>query len=287
MPKTSSYEKLRDKWVKRHRTLSKRLLTRHKDSIEWLKTHSKQLAVGSAASAILLTSPVGSTLGPQQASSFQTTEQIGRETFLVSDLSKLVPQEVRELTPIEEEKLANALSRDFGVDVKVGINGIRLNRTYGMIGQEQHLARFPQDTMDTHFDNAKDAALYAREGMAPGLGAWRYFANSQAEMTEEDKLREKYYIAVPTFIAPGFNTHVAEYRDFFKYRKMILVNPDNGKAIIADIGDSGPAEWTGKHLGGSPEVMAYLERVDRTRVLYFFVDDKNNKIPLGPIKLVK
>src|SRR5258708_5364522 len=165
MPKTSSYEKLRDKWVKRHRTLSKRLIDGNKDSIEWLKTHSKQLAVGSAASAILLTSPVGSTLGPQQASSFQTTEQIGRETFLVSDLSKLVPQEVRELTPIEEEKLANALSRDFGVDAKVGINGIRLNRTYGMIGQEQHLARFPQDTMDTHFDNAKDAALYAREGM--------------------------------------------------------------------------------------------------------------------------
>src|SRR5258708_27841180 len=153
MPKTSSYEKLRDKWVKRHRTLSKILYHRHKDSIEWLKTHSKQLAVGSAASAILLTSPIRSTLGPQQASSFQTTEQIGRETFLVSDLSKLVPQEVRELSPIEEEKMSNALSRDFASDVKVRINGIILKRNDGLIGQQQHLTPFPQDTIDTHYHN--------------------------------------------------------------------------------------------------------------------------------------
>jgi len=123
--------------------------------------------------------------------------------------------------------------------------------------------------------------------MAPGLGAWGYFANSESEITQTDKLREKYYIAVPTFIAPGFNTHVSEYRDFFKYKKMILVNPQNGKAIIADVGDAGPATWTGKHLGGSPEVMKYLERVDRTPVLYFFVDDPEDKVPLGPIKLLR
>lgn len=287
MPKTSNYKKLKDKWVKRHQDLSEKLWIKHKESLEWLKDHSKRIAVGSAASALLLASPVSSALAPQQASSYQTPEQIGRETFLVSDLSKLVPQDMRELTPAEETVLTNVLSRDFGIDAKVGINGIRLNRSYGLIGQEQHLARFPGDSMDLHFDSPQDAALYAREGMAPGLGAWRYFANSQADMTPQDKLREKYYIAVPTFLAPGFNTHVAEYRDFFKYRKMIVVNPENGKAIIADIGDSGPAEFTGKHLGGSPEVMTYLQRVDRTPVLYFFIDDPNNSIPLGPINLVK
>ena len=287
MPKASNYRKLRDKWVKRHQDLSERLWTRHKDSLEWLKEHAKKFTVGSVATALLLTSPLKSTLAPQQASSFQTIEQIGREKFLISDLSTLVPNEVRELTPLEEEKLSSVLSRDFGVTVKSGINGIRLNRTYGLIGQEQHLARFPGDSMDLHFASAEDTQKYYLYGMAPGLGAWRYFANSQNEMTAEDNQREKYYIAVPTFLAPGFNDHVKEYGDFFKYRKMLVVNPQNGKAVIADIGDSGPAEWTGKHLGGSPEVMQYLERVDRTPVLYFFVDDSNNNIPLGPIKLVK
>lgn len=288
MPKTSSYQKLRDKWVERHIGLTEKLWAKHKESLEWVKDHSKQLAVGGAASALLLATPVGSRLGVEQASSFQTTDQIGREAFLVGDLSKLVPQEMRELTPSEEANLANVLSRDFGITVKAEIDQKRLNRTYGLIGQEQHLSRYPGDTMATHFDGSQEEAnTHAREGMAPGLGAWRYFANSQQEMTEEDKQREKYYIAVPTFLAKDFNLRFGEYRDFFKYRKMLIVNPENGKAAIADIGDAGPAVWTGKHLGGSPELMHYLERVDRTPVLYFFVDDKDSNVPLGPIKLVK
>ena len=70
---------------------------------------------------------------------------------------------------------------------------------------------------------------------------------------------------------------------------MLVVNPENGKAVVAVIGDAGPAEWTGKHLGGSPEVMKYLERVDgslRGPVLYFFIDEPNNNVPLGPIEPV-
>ena len=68
---------------------------------------------------------------------------------------------------------------------------------------------------------------------------------------------------------------------------MLLVNPENGKAMVTDIGDAGPAEFTGKHLGGSPEVMAYLERQDgaaRGPVLYFFIDYPDDTIPLCPIE---
>ena len=67
---------------------------------------------------------------------------------------------------------------------------------------------------------------------------------------------------------------------------MLVVNPQNGKAMVVVIGDAGPAAWTGKHLGGSPEVMKYLERVDGRQkgpVLYFFLDDPDDKIPLGPL----
>lgn len=279
MAKYSSYTRLRDKWVNRHRDLSKNLWTKHKESLNWLREHSKKFAVGSAATALLLASPVRTEFLQPQASAFQTVEQIGRENFLTHDLNNLLPKEMRELTLVEESKLAEKLSEDFGIPIRVGINGIRLNRTYGLIGQEQHLARYPGDTISNH--------EIQKHGMAPGLGAWRYFANSETEMTETDVLREKYYVAVPTFLAPGFNSHVSEYIEFFKYRKMIVISPQNGKAIIADIADAGPAVWTGKHLGGSPEVMQYLERVDRTPVVYFFVDDPEDKIPLGPINLVK
>lgn len=279
MPKTSKYSKLRDKWVVRHQKLSKKLWSKHTHSLEWLREHSKRFAVGSAATALLLATPVKPSLPIQQIGAFQTVDQIGREKFLILDLNNLLPKEMRELTQSEEEKLTKKLSEDFGIPIRSGINGIRLNRSYGLIGQEQHLARYPGDTIANHEIQS--------HGMAPGLGAWRYFANSKEEMTEQDILREKYYIAVPTFIAPGFDSHVREYIEFFKYRKMIVINPQNGKAIIADVADAGPATWTGKHLGGSPEAMQYLERIDRTPVVYFFVDDPDDKIQLGPINLIK
>lgn len=284
--KKTHYHHLRDKWVKRHRDLSKKVWTKHKESLEWLNKRSKELAVGSAASLLLLTAPGKPELFPQ-ATAFQTVQEIGKDNFLVSDLADLLPSEMRPLAADEEQKVADVLSRDFNLSVKAEIDGKRLPRTYGLIGQEQHLARYPGDSMSSHFEKAEDANLYGKHGMAPGLGAWRYFANSRAEMTEEDKLREMYYLAVPTFLAQDFNTRFGEYRDFFKYRKMLVVNPQNGKGIVAVVGDAGPAVWTGKHLGGSPEVMYYLNRVDRTKVLYYFIDDKENKVPLGPVELIK
>ena len=69
---------------------------------------------------------------------------------------------------------------------------------------------------------------------------------------------------------------------------MLVVNPQNGKAIVAAVADAGPAQWTGKHQGGSPEVMGYLERYDGSQkgsVLYFFIDDPQDSIPLGPIEV--
>lgn len=124
--------------------------------------------------------------------------------------------------------------------------------------------------------------------MAPGRGAWRYFADSQESLTQKEIDQEKYYIAVQTFLAPGYYSHVKEYSEFFKFRKMLVVNPENGKAMVVVIGDSGPAVWTGKQLGGSPEVMSYLERVDGAQkgpVLYFFIDDPSDTVPLGPIEI--
>jgi hypothetical protein len=140
--------------------------------------------------------------------------------------------------------------------------------------------------MAIHFDKEEEAKKFYGDGMAPGLGAWGYFVQSREQLTEKDKMREKYYIAVQTFLVPDYNQRVTEYRDFLKFRKMLVINPQNGKAMVVVIGDAGPAERTGKHLGGSPEVMSYLEREDgakRGPVIYFFIDDPNDIIPLGPI----
>ena len=287
----SNYKFLKDKWVRRHGELQKQIVKKHRKSFEWLSQNSKQLAVGSLGSLMLLTTPVQ---GPSEKMAEVVSEQnqkIDNKTFLIADLSSAVPDPVRPLTQEEEQKIGDILTKGFGMMASAELEGKRLNRSYGLIGAEQHLARYPGDTMGTHFDgNSEDASKYYSSGMAPGLGAWGYFTTSRSQMTEEDTMREKYYIAVQTFLAPDFNSRVAEYRDFFKFRKMLVVNPYNGKAVVAVIGDAGPAEWTGKHLGGSPEVMKHLERVDgrgRGPVLYYFLDDPDNSIPLGPVETVR
>lgn len=209
---------------------------------------------------------------------------------LAEKLQEDLPKEIRPLNLGEEEKILIKLSKNFGFVVKAEIEGIRINRNFGLIGGEQHLYRYPGDNLYAHAENTIDWAKYGSAGIAPGLGAWGYFAPSKQEFTEVDKIREKYYLAIQTFRAPGFAENVARYRDFFKFRKMLTVNPKTGQSVVAVIGDAGPAEWTGKHLGGSPEVMDALGLATGARkgpVLYFFIDDPNNQVPLGPIKIKK
>jgi len=288
MKQNNNYKFLADKWTNRHRDLQKQIAKKHKKSFSWLSQNSKQLAVGSLSGLLLLTAPIKTPSENVVRVASEQAQKIDNKTFLIADLATSVPEEVRPLTQPEEDKISELLTRSYGIKASAQLDGKRLNRSYGLIGAEQHLARFPGDTMSSHFDgNFEDDSKYHSSGMAPGLGAWGYFATSRASMTEEDNMREKYYLAVQTFLVPDYNERVGEYRDFFRFRKMLVVNPQNGKAVVAVIGDSGPAEWTGKHLGGSPEVMKHLERVDgraRGPVLYFFIDDPDDEIPLGPVE---
>lgn len=289
MGQQSHYSQLKDKWSKHHKTLQETLWAKHKDSLEFLKDQVKQIAIGAGASLLLLgIQPRLALAAPGNTGVLQKiAKDIEKNVFLISDLYNILPKDVAPLSFDQEQKAQHVLSRHFDMKIKASLDGKRLNRSYGLIGQEQHLARHPQDTIDTHFDTQEEAKKFYSYGMAPGLGAWGYFAPSASLMTQKDKDREKYYIAVQTFLSEDFNKRFAEYRDFFKYRKMLVVNPQNGKAIVAVIADAGPATWTGKHLGGSPEVMNYLEREDGAKkgpVLYFFIDDPQDQIPLGPIK---
>lgn len=294
--KSPHYTPLQKKWAERHAQIKAQVVEKHKSSLDWVSQNLPQAAkehiiAGSLSGLLLMAPPITAALPApktQEAAKEKEFMDVPEKVFLLSDLGKLIPPEMRPLTPEEEVNIGGLLTNHFGFTVTAELEGKKLNRSYGLIGAEQHLMRYPGDTMSSHFQTGdEEAMLTARSGMAPGRGAWGYFTNSYSEMTQKDIDREKYYLAVQTFLAPGFNENVSEYYNFFKYRKMLVVNPHNGKAMVVVIGDAGPAQWTGKHLGGSPEVMKYLERVDgkaRGPVLYFFIDDPEDKIPLGPIE---
>jgi hypothetical protein len=176
--------------------------------------------------------------------------------------------------------VSDIIHRLFGIHASANLEGNRLNTDYGLIGAEQHLPRFPGDTLSQH-----DALRQA--GMTSGRGAWGYFARNKAELTPDLIQKEKYYVAVQTLYLPDWTTRLAYLRDWYKFRKVVVVNPKNGHAVVAVIADSGPAAWTGKQFGGSPEVMDYLRSKDgrqRGPVILFFVDDPDNQVPLGPLE---
>lgn len=282
--KKPAFEYLRKKWIGRHRGTQNKLWEKHGSAI-------RQLALGSIGGLMLLSSPSSQHALPPGNLTFSTDDALAgfdQNVLLAEELKDKMPSDVKPLNPKEKSEIANLLSSDFGFPVIAQLQGIRLNRNYGLIGGEQHLYRYPGDNLYAHADTTADWARYGSSGIAPGLGAWGYFAPSKEEFTEVIKLKERYYLAIQTFLVPGYAENVAKYRDFFKFRKMLVVNPKTGQAVVAVIGDAGPAEWTGKHLGGSPEVMDGLGLAGGPRkgpVLYFFIDDPDDKVPLGPIKV--
>lgn len=283
---SSPFLQLKQEWTKRQEQLHEQLWANHAEAFETIRTIPQHLIVGALASLLMFAAHGHATLAQNTPVAENTLNVAHTQEQLVSELGRLLPDTVQPLSVEQDSQIGALLSDYFKMPVWAVLAGNQLNRTYGYIGAEQHLMRYPGDTMESHFQTAEEAQATGRSGMAPGRGAWGYFAPSQAELTQRDIDREKYYIAVQTFLSPGWGERTNELYKFFKFRKMLVVNPDNGNAMVVVIGDAGPAPFTGKHLGGSPEVMKYLRRVDGAQkgpVLYYFIDDPEDTVPLGPI----
>src|SRR4030042_4003873 len=253
-----------------------------------IREHSaKIIGAGALTGTLLLTPPTGTkSLPPPQEVLEKVREKAPAaglpQKILVDSLAAVLPEKTRPLDRSEEKYLERIFEDILGIKAKANLEGEHLNTSYGLIGAEQHLKRYPGDVIGNH-------APYLKEGIAPGLGAWGYFARSRADFSPFLEETEKWYAVVQTLYLPDWSSRQPYLRDWYKYRKVLIVNTDNGNAVIAAIADSGPAAWTGKHFGGSPEVMEYLggPRYKKGPVIVFFVDDPENKIPLGPVEYNK
>ncbi len=295
--KLSKFEKLKKQLLKRHRRAKREFEKKQVKALKWLaarnlnlsdlyQTTGRLLTTSSLAGTLLLagglTSPVTS-LPPGEAEvrnlkARLTDEEVAQ--ILVRRLTALLPEKIGKFPEDKAKKICDLLYDYLGFKVCFRLEDNELNYFYGWTGYEQHLYRYPGDSLDQH-----DEELEA--GIAPGLGAWGYFADNKEEMTKEAYLREKYYVAVQTLYLPEFQINSEKVYTWYKYRKMVMVNPENGRACVAVVGDAGPAAWTGKQFGGSPEVMKALnlhEGWRKGKVLLLFVDDPENKVPLGPVE---
>jgi hypothetical protein len=258
-----------------------------------IRNHSAKVLTSTALTGMLLLTPPGLNLSDKMPDPAEIVRSInsmaGVETdsdsvpknqLLTQKIKEVLPLRIMPLNRVQEKNIEKIISEMTGIKAKANLEGEHLNTTYGLIGAEQHLKRFPGDTISQHDLMPDD------EGIAPGLGGFGYFAKSKSLLTKEDIEREKWYAVVQTLYLPDWNTRLRFLVKWYKYRKVLIVNTVNGNAVVADIADSGPAAFTGKHFGGSPEVMNYLggSRYKKGPVVLFFVDDPENKVPLGPVE---
>lgn len=249
------------------------------------------LTAGTIGSAVLL----GSTPAYAQSKTYYLPEPLAKvlissgsalpaqpQPWMIKEVSNLLPatraRPLPVLSPDLEKVVGKVIQRATKIPAVPVLEGERLNTVYGYIGAEQHLPRFAGDSIKKH-DELQNV------GITKSRGAFGYFA-SAGGLTEEAITREKYYVAVQTLYLPNWSKRAKYLKDWYKWRKVIIVNPENGRAVIAVVGDAGPAAWTGKQFGGSPEVMEELggKRYKKGRVLLYFVDDPQNKVALGPVK---
>ncbi len=257
-----------------YRRLKKVLENHHKKTIhEFSQKHGKILdklkskGVILAGAAILVSTMIASTPSIVNAINSRSKEERFGLGDLISRIKSILNGR-KTLDEHEEITIAQTLSSQFNLKLTPNLQGHRLNEIYGYIGAEQHLRRWPGDSLEKHD--------VTQAGIAPLRGAFGDFDNEE---------QEKYYIAVQLHELPNWNNRWSTLKPWYQFRKMFVYNPDNGKGIVVVLGDSGPALWTGKTFGGSPEVMKYLERVDgsqKGKVIVLFIDDPENKIALGP-----
>ncbi|MFH1294992.1 MAG: hypothetical protein ABIH84_00175 [bacterium] len=264
--KKSDLHKIKKAIEKHHEHVVSQFQQKHAKTLNFARKHSVALAGATVLTAAAI--GVGYAHAHEQARHKHQQEAVSLQSF-VSQLDPLIKAK-QTLNNAEEEVIAEALSKQFGLDLKVSLEGNRLNEILGYVGKEQHLRRWVGDTLANH-DELQIA------GMAPLQGAFKDFDNAE---------QEKYYVAVQLHELPNWNKDWARLKPWYRYRKVFMFNPLNQRGVVAVIGDSGPARFTGKTFGGSPEVMEYLQMKDggqKSKAIILFVDDQENKIALGPL----
>jgi hypothetical protein len=283
---------------KRQKKIIRAFKKKHKRVLAWvqkkgyslpqIKTKTaKVLATGAFGASLFLgaAAPITSLSIPQieqhaqleKALSFEEKEAMRLQ--LLSYLGKVGAKR-----KINESLIVDLISNITKMPIAASLEGQKLPKIIGRIGGEQHLRRFPQESLSYHLAQKSDWDKYRWAGMAPALGAWGYFSDSKNSLDSDLAQKEKYYLAVQTFAIPGWEKNWLVWKDWWKFRKMLVYNPANGKSVVAVVADSGPATYTGKDFGGSPEVMEALGLAGGPRqgeVIILFLDDPQDQIPLG------
>ncbi len=185
-------------------------------------------------------------------------------------------------------------SDTFKVYIEVSVlGGQTLPASSGRIAREQHLDLVADETASQHYSRSgvPTNPTWLRNGMAGGYGSFGGYGYPPVA-------DERYYITMrwnyvdwysgtlgdpdQMYCGSGYEYYSVNYYNSYKYngqycvprtysrnadlvlklwhwkKRVVVTNPANGKKVVVSIVESGPAIWTGRKAGLSPEAMLAL-----------------------------
>jgi hypothetical protein len=214
---------------------------------------------------------------PDQIYSLVTQEE---QTAVIEKLQAFVQLPAGHMPRQDELYLEQQLSEILGFEVTAEEEDVRLPHSIGVMVGAPHLRRHVADKLTQH-DSYREAGLSKRRSR------FGWFTD-MGQLTPTAIQREKYYVSVQAELMTEWAEKRIEFKEWLKYRKMIVINPFAKKAVVAAIGDIGPSNWLQEQFAGSPEVIREGEiwsLSGQGRVLLLFVHDLDDRVKLGPITL--
>ncbi len=208
--------------------------------------------------------------------------QLTREehTAVMDKMSQMAQQAAGHLPKQDELYLEQQLTDLFGFEVVAELEDVRLPHSIGVMQAAPHLRRYPTDTLATH-------QRIHSAGIRNVRGGFGWFTE-MGQLTAAGVLQEEYYFAVQAEFLPGWQSSPSLLRSWLKFRKMVMINPADQRAVVGCIGDLGPSEWMHYQFAGSPETIRdgkVWSPQTRGHVLLFFINDPMNQVQLGPLDL--
>ncbi len=216
-----------------------------------------------------------------EKSAAEYIQQISHEEYFVviEKLTEIMHTNATQVSPEELLYIEQQLSDLLGFSVTTELDGYRLQSNSGTIGAGQHLKRHPNDHLDQH-SAVKEA------GLSPYRSAYGWLS-SQSPVDELTELREQFWVGVPVSASTNTFQDIQGTIQWFKYRKVLVINPSSQSFVVACIADR-LVDTPSRQFLGSPELIRSLNCWNPGsfgKVLIFFVEDESNQIPLGPVPL--
>jgi hypothetical protein len=219
-------------------------------------------------------------LPPAQLQALYAELSKEEHSAVMEKMSRMVQEPAGHLPRQEELYLEQQLTDLFGFEISAELEGIRLPHSTGVMQALPHLRRHPTDTLVNH-ERCHAAGIRQVRG---GFG----WFTELGQLTPLGVLQEKYFFSVQAQFTSAWQSSPSLLKNWLKFRKMVLINPMEERAVVGCIGDLGPSEWVHYQFGGSPETIQdgkVWSPKSRGHVLLFFINDPMNHIQLGPLDL--